>query len=302
MGHRPVGVEVVEDRPRGERAEDQLEPELLGQRHHPDQEDERPAHANLGARVLQADERGRDPAGALGLGDGDRHGRDREHEQADQDQLRVEAAGLTGEEQREQQDRGEVSDRGRGDHQLAEGRAGLARVGEHRDDDSQRGRCEDHGDQERLVGDARQVECQAGCDREREGHGEAQRGRAQEPSAQRGEIDLEARQEQQERKADQGEDLDRVVDLDPAEDGGADHDPDHDLERPRPAAAGSAPARARTAPRSPPRRRSGDSGTRAPPRRVSDAEGPSVTDPCLGRSALLEAQGLAAAASSSAVL
>ncbi len=57
MGHRTVGVEVVEDRPRGECAQDQLEPELLGQRNHPDQEDERPAHPNLGARVLEADER-----------------------------------------------------------------------------------------------------------------------------------------------------------------------------------------------------------------------------------------------------
>ena len=53
MGHPVVGVEVVEDRAGGKRAEDQLEPELLRERDHPDQQDEGAADADLGARVLK---------------------------------------------------------------------------------------------------------------------------------------------------------------------------------------------------------------------------------------------------------
>ena len=45
--------------------------------------------------------------------------------------------------------------------------------------------------------------------------------------------DLEARQEQEEREADQGEDRDREVGLDPAQPGRADGDAEHDLEHDR---------------------------------------------------------------------
>ena len=69
VGHPVVRVEVVEDRAGGEGAEDQLEPELLGERDHPDQQHERAADADLGARVLEAAQRRRDPPRALGAGD-----------------------------------------------------------------------------------------------------------------------------------------------------------------------------------------------------------------------------------------
>ena len=88
MGHAPVLVEVVEDRAGGERAEDQLEAELLGERDHPDQEHERAAHADLGAGVLKADERRRRSAERSASSHADRHRSDHEHEGADQDELR----------------------------------------------------------------------------------------------------------------------------------------------------------------------------------------------------------------------
>ena len=123
MGHRLGRVEVVEDRAGGERAQDQLEPELLGERDHPDQQHERAADPDLGAGVLQADQRRRDPPRALRLAHADRDRGDREHEEPDQDQLRADPARLAREQQGQQQHRGEVGDRGGGDHQLAEARA-----------------------------------------------------------------------------------------------------------------------------------------------------------------------------------
>jgi len=47
------------------------------------------------------------------------------------------------------------------------------------------------------------------------------------------ELDLEPGKEQQEGEAEQRQDLDRRVELDPAEHGGPDHDADHDLEHDR---------------------------------------------------------------------
>jgi len=47
------------------------------------------------------------------------------------------------------------------------------------------------------------------------------------------ELDLEPGEEQQEGEAEQGQDLDRRVELDPPEHGGPDHDADHDLEHDR---------------------------------------------------------------------
>ncbi len=87
MGHRLVLVEVVDDRPRRERTQDQLEAELLGEHGHSDQEHERAADADLSAGVLKPDERSGDPRRALDAHHADQHRGDREHEQADQQEL-----------------------------------------------------------------------------------------------------------------------------------------------------------------------------------------------------------------------
>jgi hypothetical protein len=63
--------------------------------------------------------------------------------------------------------------------------------------------------------------------------GEADEGQAQHLPAQALEVDLQAGEEQQVGQAHRREDLDGVVDVDPAERGGADEDPDHDLQHDR---------------------------------------------------------------------
>ena len=60
MGHRLVSVHKREQRAGGERAEDRLEPDLLGERDEPDQQHERAANADLRGRVLQRGEHARE--------------------------------------------------------------------------------------------------------------------------------------------------------------------------------------------------------------------------------------------------
>ena len=54
VGHRAVAVDERDDRAGDERAEDDLEPQLGGQRHEPDEQDEGGADADLRGGVLQA--------------------------------------------------------------------------------------------------------------------------------------------------------------------------------------------------------------------------------------------------------
>ena len=69
-----------------------------------------------------------------------------------------------------------------------------------------------------------------GDDRDRERDRPSDRRQPQQPPSQAVEIDLEPGEEEQEGESEQGEDLDRLVELDPAEHGRADHDPGDDLE------------------------------------------------------------------------
>ena len=162
VGHRLVHVEVVEDRAGGERAEDQLEPELLGERDHPDQQDERrrapgsarscpaaaPARPRRGASAPPGGRRSRPRRSRrrtapirisfapipVDSPENSRVSRSTEAKSA------IDAAAMTSWPNRERR---------------------LARVLEHRDDHAERGRGEDDRDQQRLVGDPGEVEHQA---------------------------------------------------------------------------------------------------------------------------------------------
>ena len=70
-------------------------------------------------------------------------------------------------------------------------------------------------------------------DRESEREREAEQAQPQHLSAQAREVDLEARQEQQERQPDHGDHLDRLVDVDEPEQRRTDDDAGHDLEHHR---------------------------------------------------------------------
>ena len=138
MSHLLIAVDQRQHGPGGERAEDGLQPDVLGERHEPDQEHESAPHADLGGRVLQPDEDTGEPAPALEARDR-QPGQHHEHgEHAEEDQLaRGVRRALPREEQRQQDDRAEVRDRGRGDHQLPEVRPDVVGVLEHRDDHAQ---------------------------------------------------------------------------------------------------------------------------------------------------------------------
>jgi hypothetical protein len=93
------------------------------------------------------------------------HGERQGEQRADQHQRRTRAA-LAGEEQREQDERGEVGDRSARDHELPEAGADPARVLEHRDQDAERRRAERDRHEERRLDEP------AGGQRERRGDGE----------------------------------------------------------------------------------------------------------------------------------
>ena len=112
----------------------------------------------------------------------DEHG---DHEQpAEQDDLRRGGARLAREEEREQDHGGEVGDRARGDDELAEGRADLVGVLEHRHEHAQRGGRQHDGHEQRLGGQAARLQRQPHDDREYERDGEAQQRKPQDAPAQ----------------------------------------------------------------------------------------------------------------------
>ncbi len=155
---------------------------------------------------------------------------DDERERAEQDQRRGRAARVAREEQREQDDRREVGDRRARDDELSEGRPRLAAVLEHRDDDSQRRRAQRDRDEHDVVDDPDRLQARADDERDREAHREARARDAQRPPAQLVEVDLQAGEEEQERQADDRQHGHRLVDLDPAEHGRPDDDPEDDLQ------------------------------------------------------------------------
>ena len=160
VGHRAVAVDERDDRAGDEGAEDDLEAQLGGQRHEPDEQDEGGADADLRGRVLQALQDLAQAPGVLDAGDRqrDEHG---DHEQpAEQDDLRRGGARLAREEEREQDHGGEVGDRARGDDELPEGRADLVGVLEHGHEHAQRGGRQHDGHEQRLGGQAARLQRQ----------------------------------------------------------------------------------------------------------------------------------------------
>ena len=229
MGHHLVAIGERQDRAGRERSEDHLEAELLGDGGKRDQQHDRPAHPDLGGRVLEPQQVVADPLRALRPAHHEEdRGRQRE-QAADQDERRPGAA-LAGEQDREQDDRPEVGDRSGRHDELAEGGLDLAGVLEHGDDHAERRRREDHGDEQRGLGEATRLQRQARDDGEPERQEPAAARHAQQAPAELVELDLEAGEEEEEDEPDRREHRDRLVDLDPAEPGRADRDPGHDLE------------------------------------------------------------------------
>ena len=251
VGHRAVAVDERDDRAGDEGAEDDLEAELGGQRHEPDEQDEGGADADLRGGVLEALQDLAQAPGVLDAGDRqrDEHG---DHEQpAEQDDLRRGGARLAREEEREQDHGGEVGDRARGDDELAEGRADLVGVLEHRHEHAQRGGRQHDGHEQRLGGQAARLQRHAHDDREHERDGEAEQREPQDAPAQALEVDLQAGEEEQVGQPDGREDLHGVVHVDPPEHRGPHDDPEHDLDHDRRDAHGRHEAERRAGRRSP---------------------------------------------------
>ena len=158
----------------------------------------------------------------------DRTGDD--NEPAEEDRLRADSAAFATEQQREEDDRAKIGDRPRRDYELAERRADLARVLEDRHDDPE-GRCREHDrDEDAVAGKVDGVQPESDREGDDEGDDESERGEAQRPTSQFVHVDLETREKEQEREADQRQHRQRLVDGDPPEDGWPDHDPCHDLD------------------------------------------------------------------------
>ena len=146
-------------------------PSCCAARGEADEQHEGAAHADLRGRVLQPQQVGADAHRAL-RARGPRRARRRRGRAASRSARSVApGAALAGEEERQQDDRGEVGDRAAGDDELAERRADPARVLEHRDEHAQRRRAERDGDEQRRLDEA------AGAERERDGDRDGERER-----------------------------------------------------------------------------------------------------------------------------
>lgn len=156
------------------------------------------------------------------------------------------------EEQGEQRDRGEVGDRGCRDCCLTDRAVGLPGVLENRNDQAQRRRRQRDRDQQRGADPGQGAESRAHRNPQHQGHQIAEDCDLEQVAAQSPQVDLQSGQEQQERQAEDRENLYRKVDLDPAEHTGPDDHTDDDLdERPRaPVAAARIRAVAAQQPRS----------------------------------------------------
>ena len=234
MRHPLVHVEVVEDRAGGEGPQDQLEAELLGERDHPDQQHEGTADADLGAGVLEADERVEIRRRSLRFGDARRDRRDHEHEER-----RSGSASRRSPSTRR---------RTAGSAARTEAKSAIdaaAMTSWPKRDETSPESCSTGTITPSEV-EARMIAISSGSSaipaRSRtKPAASASASESAKPSeaarksapAQRREIDLEPGEEEQEREPDQSQDLDRLVDLDPAEQRRPDHDPDHDLQHHR---------------------------------------------------------------------
>jgi hypothetical protein len=106
----------------------------------------------------------------------------------------------------------------------------LAGVLEHRDDQAERGGRQRDRQQQRLGYPPGRRERRAGAVAQHQRGQVAHHGEAEQAAAQLVHVDLQAGQEQQERQAEQGQDLHRQIDPHPAEPGRADDDATDDLQ------------------------------------------------------------------------
>jgi hypothetical protein len=111
VAHHLVTVEQRDHRAGDERAEDDLQPEPLGDGGEADEQDQRRADADLSRRVLQAQDVGADPSRALGAAHGEEDDQRQRGEGAEQEQRGADAS-LAREEEGQQDDRAEVGGRG----------------------------------------------------------------------------------------------------------------------------------------------------------------------------------------------
>ena len=156
-----------DDRAGDERAEDHLEPELLGDRREADEQDERRADADLRGRVLQPQQVGADADRALGAAD-DEEDDDRASANSAPSSSSVEPVPPSPEKKivsRMIAPKSAIE--AGGDDQLAERRGDLAGVLEHRHEHAERRRAEDDRDQQRRVDQARRLQPERDDDRDR---------------------------------------------------------------------------------------------------------------------------------------
>ncbi len=233
MRHRLVPVDELQRRARKERAEDRFEAELRRKDDEEREQQKRTADADLGGRILQAEQGLREAHRALQAENGgaDRKRKDEEDDQ--QHELAAKAPRMAGEEQREQHDRRHLRDRRACDDNLAEGCRGLARILEDRQDHAEAGRRQHDRDQERRGHEPARLEAVTHGEGESERDREAGCGQAQQAPPQAGEVDLDAGEEEQESETDDAQHLDRLVVRRPVEPLRPDRDPEEDLDHDR---------------------------------------------------------------------
>ena len=153
--------------------------------------------------------------------------------EADEEQELGERAVRAGEEDRDDHDRPELAGDARSEHRRAEPRRQQARVGEHRDERSERGRAERDAEQPALRIETADVQQEADDDGDRERDRPADRAPDERPGSDVVLHELHAGEEEQEDEAQVGQEVDVVVDLREVEPFRADQDPEQDLEHDR---------------------------------------------------------------------
>ena len=244
VGHRAVGVDEREHRARRERAEDHLEPELLRGGGEADEQDDRAAHADLRRRVLQPQQVGADAHRAL--------------------RRRARPTSTTRGEPEQRADAARASRPAppspvkNSDSRMIAAKSAIEppaitswpsvvsispaslSTGISTPSDVEPSAIATSSGRLAPARPPPSASDTASGDRERQRV--AAGGEPQHAAAQLREVDLEPAEEEQEREAERGHHLDRLVDLDPAEHGRADDDAGHDLEHDRrqPQAGGEA--------------------------------------------------------------
>jgi hypothetical protein len=221
-GDLAAAHQLTGDQPRGEPSEQQVESELVRQQDEREHEHDDPTHGELRALLERTlEQRQRLLRGAH------REQRDADGEQHERAQDRCVVEGAAGrEDQRDQQDRAELSDGAGGEQVRAEASLELPAVGQDRDQRSDRGRGDGRAGVEQREHDP--DGCQHPADRVRQGERDrpAECGQAQRRAGDSLEVDLVAGEEEQHSEPEVGEELDELRHVDP------EHlRPDHDAEQ-----------------------------------------------------------------------